>query len=162
MTGKKYRIGKGTYAYLQMNPVDKILRDKGLDPQGDAQMFHTQNCLRRIVKYMPYDTGMFVKTTIAQTNIRQPYIISDTPFAKYIFFGKVMHPIQKGYGPFPTAEGEFRYRKGAILEPTDIPLKYDTTKNALAGPRWDQRLSAAEGDVLAQELENYMKLKGGR
>lgn len=158
---QKYRIDKNTYAYLEMNSVDKILKDKGLDPQGDAQMYHTQNCLRRIKKYMPKDTEMFIKTTIAQTNIRQPYIISDTPFAKYLFYGKVMRPIQKGYGPFMTDEG-FRYRKGAILEPTDIPLKYDTTKNALAGPRWDQRLSAAEGDVLARDLENYMKLKGGR
>ena len=48
-----FRLPDGTIAQLEMHSVGQILHDKGLDPGGDVQMFHTQNVLRRIVRYMP-------------------------------------------------------------------------------------------------------------
>lgn len=159
-TAKKYRISWGTYAYLQMHTPEKIMRAKGVDPQGDVQKFFTATVLRRIKRYMPKDTGLFIKTMIVQTTIDRPYIICDTPFAKYLFYGKVMRPIQPGYGPSKTDQGEWRYRKGAQLKPIDKPLTYDTTKNAKAGPRWDQRLSSAEGAAMAAEVTGYIKRRG--
>lgn len=127
-----YRLPDGTVAHLQMKSVAQILKDKGMDVGGDAQMFHTQNVLRRIIKYMPYRTGMTIKVTIAQTNIRRPIIITNTPYAQEIYKG-----VKNGR-----------------------PIKYTKTKNPLAGPYWDRRLSAAEGKVLARELQNYIRRRG--
>lgn len=135
-------LPNGTKAYLKLNPINKILKDKGLDANGSAQAFHTNNVMRRMIKYMPFLTGATIKVMIAQTSIRKPYIILDVPYAKYLYYGKVM------IGKPPKTV-------------TDIPLNYTTTKNPQAGPFWDRRLSAAEGAVIAKELQNYLR-RGGR
>lgn len=46
---------------LDFPAAEEILQEVGLDEQGDAQMFHTKNVLRRIQKYMPYRTGATIK-----------------------------------------------------------------------------------------------------
>lgn len=132
----------GTKAYLNLNPINKILKDKGLDANGSAQAFHTNNVMRRIIKYMPYRTGATIKIMIAQTNIRKPYLVLDVLYGKYLYHGKKM------VGPAPKSV-------------TDEPLNYTKTKNPQAGPYWDRALSAAEGAVLARELQNYIKRRGG-
>ena len=81
---------------LSMNPIKQIVSDKGLDAQGAVQRYHTQNVLRRIVKYMPYRTGATIKLTIAQTDIRKPFLLTDAPHAKYLFYGKALEgPAQR-------------------------------------------------------------------
>lgn len=80
---KLYRLSGRTIAYLEMHSIEQIKKDKGLDPGGDVQIFHTQNVLHRILRYMPYDSGMTIKVTIAQTNVRRPFIITNTPYARF-------------------------------------------------------------------------------
>ena len=48
---------------LDFPAAEEILQEVGLDEQGDTQMFHTKNVLRRIQKYMPYRTGATIKLT---------------------------------------------------------------------------------------------------
>lgn len=135
-------LSNGTKAYLQLNPINQILKDKGVDQNGYVQAFHTNNVMRRIVKYMPYRTGATIKIMIVQTNIREPYLILDVPYGKYLYYGKKM------VGAPPKAV-------------TDIPLNYTKTKNQQAGPFWDRQLSASEGLILAREVQNYIKRRGG-
>ena len=151
-----FRLPSGTVAYLEMNPVGKILKDKGLDANGDAQKFHTANVLKRIKRYMPFVSGMTYKVTVAQTDISRPYIITDTPYAKYLFYGKVMVDPKTGAAGFMTSEG-WRSRKGCVKVLTDRDLQYNRTKNPNAGPRWDRALSAAEGKAMAADLQRYLK-----
>lgn len=150
-----FRLSDGTIAYLEMNPVNQILKDKGLDAGGDAQKFHTANVLKRIKRYMPFVSGMTYKVTVAQTDISRPYIITDTPYAKYLFYGKVMIDPKLGIAGFMTPEG-WRSRKGITKVLTGRPLQYNRTKNPNAGPRWDKALSAAEGKAMAADLQRYM------
>ena len=124
-------------AKLIMNPTDRIIRDHGLDVAGDVQMFHTQNVLRRIQKYMPYRTGATIKKTIADTDIRKPYIETNVPHGKYLFYGKAM----EGRAPKTV---------------TDRDLEYTLTKNPRAGPFWDRALVAAEMPMLQRELQAYI------
>lgn len=128
---------------LILNPMSKILRDKGLSPTGDAQKFHTQNVMRRIIKYMPYRTGATIKITVAQTNINKPEIVTDVPYGKYLFYGKVM----TGKAPKKVTNRDLRYTK---------------TKNPQAGPRWDRTVSTAEGAAMAADLQRYIHRKAGR
>ena len=122
----------GTTAYLEMHPITTILQDKGLDPQGSAQRYHTQNVLRRIIKYMACRSGITNKITIAQTDISKPEIVTDTPYAYMLFTGI-------------SASGK--------------PIKYTKTKHPLAGPRPDKALSAAEGAAMAADLQRFLKRK---
>lgn len=151
-----YRLPGGTVAYLELNPIGKIIKDKGLDPGGDAQKFHTANVLRRIKRYMPFDSGMTYKVTVAQTDISKPYIVTNTPYAKYLFYGKVMVDPKTGAAGFMTPEG-WRSRKGIVKVLTGRDLQYNRTKNPNAGPRWDRALSAAEGKAMAADLQRYLK-----
>ena len=136
-----YKTSNGTTIAVTMKGLNQLLKDKGVDTAGDAQQFHTQNVLRRIKKYMPHLTGATYKITAIQTNIRQPEIITDVPYGKYLFYGNAM----AGKAP-----------KRVIPK----RLVYTKTKNPLAGPRWDRALSAAEGAVMARELQNYIRRKG--
>lgn len=122
---------------VELRPVREIIRKKGLAPGGAVQRQHTANVLRRIVRYLPYRSGETIKQTIIQTDISRPEIVTRSPYAKYIYYGKVM------VGKAP---------KRAI----DRPLKYTKDKNPLAGPRWDRRLVSAEGKLLARELQDYL------
>lgn len=136
------KLPDGTKAHLELNSVARILKDKGLTADGSVQAFHTNNVMRRIIKFMPYRTGATIKLMTVQTDIRKPYLILDVPFGKYIYHGKVMT------GPPPKTV-------------TDTPLNYTKTKNPLAGPYWDRALSAAEGAILARKLQNYINRKNG-
>lgn len=127
---------------LKLKPASQIEKRLGIDPGGDVQRFHTQNVLRRITKFMPYRTGNTIKITIAQTDINKPFIVTDTPYAKYLYYGKVM------VGPAPKTV-------------TNRDLVYTKTKNPQAGPFWDRALVAAEGSVLQRELQAYINRKGG-
>lgn len=127
---------------LKLKPASQIEKRLGIDPSGDVQRFHTQNVLRRITKFMPYRTGATIKITIAQTDINKPFIVTDVPYGKYLYYGKVM------VGPAPKTV-------------TNRDLVYTKTKNPQAGPFWDRALVAAEGSVLQRELQAYINRKGG-
>lgn len=150
-----FRLPSGTIAYLEMNSVHQILKDKGLDAGGDAQKFHTANVLKRIKRYMPFVSGMTYKVTVSQTDISRPYIITDTPYAKYLFYGKVMVDPKLGIAGFMTPEG-WRSRENVPKVRTNRDLQYNRMKNPNAGPRWDRALSAAEGKAMAADLQRYL------
>ena len=134
---KLYRLPSGIVAYLEMNSPSQVLKDKGLNKTGDIQQYHTANVLRRIKRYMPFKTGMTYKATIIQTNIRVPQIVTNVPYGKYLYYGKVM------VGAPPKVA-------------TDKPLDYTKTKNADAGSFWDKSLSAGEGKAMAADLQRYI------
>lgn len=144
---------------VKVNSISQILKAHGLDKSGHIQMFHTQNVLRRIQRYMPYRTGATIKLMIVQTNIRKPEIVLNTPYAKYLFYGKVMIDPVTGVAGFPTKYG-WKSRAGSKKVLTARDINFDKTKNPLAGPRWDLRLSAAEGQIMARELQRYIDMRG--
>lgn len=156
-----YRLPGYIVAHLEMHSADEILKEHGLDPGGDVQIFHTQNVLRRIIKYMPTVSGMTIKATIAKTNVRKPVILTDTPYAKYLFIGKVMVNEKTGKGPAVIPGIGPRFPVGSTLVATERDLTYDRSKNAKAGPRWDLRLFAAEGKAIAEDLQRYINMRGG-
>lgn len=142
---------------LQLPSAAKIIRSKGLGADGAVQMFHTQNVLRRIKKYMPYRSGghPFYKITVAQTDIRKPEIVTDTPYARYLYHGKVMVDPKLGIAGFMTPEG-WRSRKGCVKVLTDRDLEFFQGKNPQAGARWDKALSANEGKAMEADLQRYI------
>lgn len=145
----------GSEVTLEMKTVNQLIRDKGMDAGGDAQRFHTMNVLRRIKRYMPFRQGVTYKLTMIQTNVKKPEIITDTPYAKYLFYGKVMVDPKTNAAGFLTTEG-WRSRKGIVKVRTSRNLEIFKGKNPNAGPRWDKALSAAEGKAMAADLQRYM------
>lgn len=138
--------------------ASKLIRSKGLGKDGAVQMFHTQNVLRRIKRYMPFVFGATYKITVLQTNIREPYIVTDVPYGQYLYRGKAMVNARTGKGPANIPGVGFRYRKGTILMATSRNLKF---KNPKAGPYWDRALVANEGGALIADLQRFIDRRGG-
>ena len=158
---KLFHLPSGTIAYLETNSVGQILKDKGLDAAGDVQRFHTANVLRRIKRYMPFVSGMTYKVTVAQTNIKKPEIVTNVPYGKFLFYGKVMIDLVLGIAGFMTPNG-WRSRKGSAKVATERNLKYNRRKNPQAGPRWDRALSAAESKAMTADVQRYIDMKAGK
>ena len=123
---------------LKMNPVNQIIEDKGLAPNGVVQKHLTFEVNRRIGRYMPHLTGALetkLKRVVSGTQIK-----IEGPYARYQYYGEAM----EGKPP---------------MHPTGRPLKYTKTFNTEAGPFWDRRMMAAEGTQIAADLQESIKLR---
>ena len=120
---------------VKMKPVNTILTRMGVKPDGDVQMFVTNTVNRRITRYMPFRSGALSTKLKHIKSATEIEVLG--PYARYQYYGKVME------GPAPKAV-------------TDRDLKYDKTKNPLAGPFWDRRLIANEGAQIADEVRRYV------
>lgn len=136
--------------------ANQLIRSKGLGADGAVQMFHTQNVLRRVKRYMPFVSGATYKITVLQTDIKKPFIVTDVPYGQYLYRGKAMVNSKTGKGPANIPGVGYRYRKGTILMPTGRDLKYNQTKNPMAGPFWDRTLVALEGRAMVDDLQRYI------
>ncbi len=156
-----FRLPNGSAGYLEMNSTEQILKDAGLDEKGDVQKFHTQNVLKRITRYMPYRTGETIKLTVSQTDINKPEIVTDTPFARFLYHGKLMVDPKTGAAGFLTDDDQWKSRKGISKVVSNRKITYTKDKNPLAGPYWDKALSSAEGEAMAADLQRYIDRKAG-
>lgn len=149
---------KWTYKDLdveyRLNPIGQILDSAGIAENGRVQAFHTQNVLRRIMKYMPFVSGTLRKLTITQTDINKPYIITQAPQAKFLYHGKLM------LGDITNSPWA---RKGETKHVVNRDLEYNQEKNAKAGAYWDRALAAHEMPELTRELQRYInRISAGR
>lgn len=142
-----------TSVKLDLPDAQKIIKKKGLGPNGGAQRFHTKNVLRRMIKFIPMDTGALIKLTVITTNstdIKHP-----GPYANYLFGGKVMIDPQINAAGFMTDDG-WRSRRGSVKILTNRDLDLGNGKNSEATAHWDQTLVKREGKVLVKELQDYI------
>ena len=135
--------------------AESVAAQLGVNAQGSAQLFHTQNVLRHMLPYMPMETGMFATKLTAVTS--RTTITAHGPYARYLYYGNRMVNSKTGKGPAYIPGVGYRWPKGATLVPTSQPLNYTKTFHPLAGPFWDRRMIDAEGDVIAQELRDYVR-----
>ena len=86
-------------------------------------------------------------------------IVYEGPYARYLYYGVKMVDSITGRGPFYIEDVGFRYRRGATLIPTSIPLNYTKTMHPLAGPKWFERSKAANLEkwvrVARKAIEQY-------
>lgn len=142
-------------------PGSEELAEKlGIDKRGAAQIWHTQNVLRHMIRFMPMRTGMFATKQTAATS--STTIRSTAPHAYYLYYGKRMVNSNTGKGPRWIPGVGWRWPKGATLVATEDDLVYTTDFNPNAGPYWDQRMLASDGAQMAQELKDYVKLRGAK
>ena len=143
---------------VEMKPISTILTRIGVNKTGDVQMQLTRIVNKRITRYMPFRTGAL--------STKLKYIKSPTeievvaPYARMMYYGKVMVNSKTGKGPAFIPGVGYRYKKGTILKATDRDLKYDTTKHPEAGPFWDRRMMAAEKDAIVSDVQAYVRRKG--
>ena len=127
---------------IRMPELQTLVQDLGLAPGGPVQQDLVLNVARRITKYVPKRTYSSVEHAIAQgTEPRNGRIVIRGPHIRYLYFGKVM----AGRKPKKV---------------TDKDLVYTKTYNRLAGPRWMERLLAAEYGQIIADMENFIRVVG--
>ena len=125
---------------VDMKPVKQIMARLGIDARGDVQRFHTANVKRRIQKYMPYRTGATIKLMIAQSPVNEPFLHVNVPYARMLYYGKVMVDPETGMAGFLTPNG-WRSRGGQGGQQPGHPVRQDQEpqSRALLGPPPDRR-----------------------
>lgn len=127
-------MAKGVYVRVKSSipSVEKMMRDLGVGSNGDVQSKLTDIILRNVKDFMPKRSGALIAAT---RKVTPTLIKTDKPYAAYMFFGK---------------------RKDGT------PLRYDTSKNVMAGSFWNRRLYAERGARIAREIQGYARRKAVR
>lgn len=141
-----------------MPKITKLLKDKGLDKDGDVQRMLTHIICSRMTRYMPASSGTRVLAA-KKKMVRSPTeIYVAGPYAHYQHEGVV-------WGPnFPRKEGGIiiGWWSPPVKYPTDRKLQHSTAINPDAGPLWGERLMAAEEDEIKADIAVYIARRDGK
>lgn len=140
----------------ELKPVSEIITTLGIEEGGEAHKFFTHTCRIHMDKYVPMANG-----DLAINNVREETdrIIYASPYAHYMYEGKVMGPnipiIENG-----IVVGWFS-PKGKPKHYTGADIKYSTSQHSYAGKHWDKRMWSAEKDTVEKEVQDYVQ-RGGK
>ena len=146
---------------VNMKPAGAVMNELGVTARGDVQKFHTANVRRRIQKYMPYRSGATIKLMVFQSPADDPFIHVDVPYARMLYYGKVMVD-PKTHAAGSLTENGWRSRKDVKKIVSGRDINYDKTKNPPAGPFWDRRLISEEGPAMQADLQEYVNRRAGK
>jgi hypothetical protein len=142
---------------VKMNPPQRIIRRLGLGAEGDIQSQFTNIVNRRITRYMPAGPQAVLSTKLKR--IKSPKEIEVAgPYAHYQYKGEIWGPNI----PVRSNGNIVRYYSPPRKYPTGRPMKHSRAYNDRAGPDWDKRLMAEEGDAIAADLQRYIDEKAGK
>lgn len=147
---------------LKMDPVQQIIKSKGLSKDGDVQLFTTNTINRRMTRYMPYRTGVLsTKNKRIKSNTEIEIL---GPYARVMYYGKVMVDPITGAAGFQDQDGQWKSWTKAPHVPkvvSDRTFNYTKT-HPLAGPFWDQRMMSAEKKAIVAEIQRHINMKKGK
>lgn len=135
-----------------LEPVSKIKANLGFGVNGEIQKYFTNECARKMDKYIPYDNKILRQSRV----VGDDYIDYRTPYAHYQYVGELYVDPKTGKGAFYTEERGFLSRKDVTKVPSGRPLNYHTLGT---GNYWDKRMWSAEGKEIIKDVEKHMKGK---
>ena len=107
--------------------------------------------------YVPMLTG----SLNARTQVDGGNIIYPGPYARYLYYGKVMVDSVTGKGPMhfidKMGNEQIKFRKGATLKPTDRDLKYTKSAHPQAQDHWFEASKAENLDKWLRVAEKAVK-----
>ncbi len=134
---------------FEMKSAARLAEERGLMPGGKVQRFIDNECIRRMDPYTPRITGALIKTATLGTDIGSGLIEQTSPYARYLYYGKLMVSSETGS---PWA----KYGESKVL--TDRDLQYSKASNPAAGSFWFERMKADHKESI---LSGARKMAGG-
>ena len=129
---------------VKMNPVNKIIKDHGLDKDGRVVRHLRDTADRLMNPFVPMDNGMLRRNKAYPKNNEIKYT---SPYAKYQYYGKLML----------AKNGSAWAKLGEKKVKTSKNLKYHTSGT---GAKWDKLMLQRRKNDLVQDVENYIKNGG--
>lgn len=126
--------------------INNIVRSTVIKNLPKAQYMLDTQVVNDMIPYMPMQTGTFINT-VRLRNASFAGIgkvcVATGVMGRYLYYGsKMIDPLTgKGARRIVLKSGEviFRYRLGAKLVPSGVPLNYNKSANPLAGSFWYER-----------------------
>lgn len=140
-----------TVIKVDFNNVSKVLSEHGLAPGGAVQKFFSNELLRISNPYTPFRNGVLSGTAyISPDGTSINYV---TPYARYIWYGKLMvDPVTKK-GAFYSPIYGFWSRSKVQKELTNRDLKYQGAP--LRGPKWVERAYIDNKGAVISSTEKF-------
>ena len=145
---------------VKMQPTSVIKARLGIEKGGKVHAFFTNTCYKKMDKYVPFDSGTL---TYDSVDVQTDKIIYQTPYARYLYYGKVMSPsipIKKNgeiVGWF-SPKGKRKH-----LTNRDIDYSKSIAKgHTYAGKFWDKRMWSAEKDDIIKMVQKYVERNGSK
>ena len=130
---------------VKMNPVNKIIKDHGLDKDGRVVRHLRDTADRLMMPYIPGGAGgQLAKLKTYPSNHEIKYT---SPYAHYQYTGKAM----------VAENGSAWAKKGEKKHYSGKKLKYHTSGT---GPKWDKIMMQRRKNDLIKDVENYIKSGG--
>lgn len=134
---------------LRMNNINRIIREHGLDRDGEVVRFIRDTADRLMNPFIPTTGGDGAphlrgnKTYPSNSEIKYT-----NPYAKYQYYGKLML----------AKNGSAWAKLGENKALTSKSLKYHTSGT---GPKWNELMMQRRKNDLIKDIENFIK-NGGR
>ena len=129
---------------VKMNPINKILKDHGLNKDGRVTRHLRDTADRLMNPYIPMDNGMLRRNKTYPSNHEIKYT---SPYAKYQYYGKLML----------AKNGSAWAKLGEKKIKTNKNLKYHTSGT---GAKWNELMLQRRKNDLIKDVENYIKTGG--
>lgn len=138
---------------IDMDEVNQILINHGLQDGGPVQQFFTNELMRLSDPYVPFRSGP-LKNSV-HPSPQWDSIIYNTPYARYHWYGKLMvDPITKKGAFYDPRSGRYWSRPNTPKELTTRDLQY--TGGPLRGPKWVERCWIDNKDSIINSVEAYI------
>lgn len=108
-----------------LEPISKIKLKLGIEPNGRVQKFFTNTCYKHMDKYVPRETGTLRRVV----QVDSDKITYQSPYAHYLYVGKVYVMPQNLKAAFYSEDYGFWSKKGQAKIPTNRDIKYKTPRN---------------------------------
>lgn len=123
---------------VHFDSARKIAERKGLGEGGVIQKYIDSEVIRHCAPYAPHESGQMQKSATLGTVIGSGEIVYNSPYAKFLYYGKVMVSPSTGS---PWA------KKGERKNLTQRPLKFNGAPKR--GAYWWERMKVDHGaDIL--------------
>lgn len=133
---------------IELDNINRILARRGLEARGQAQRYVDSEVLRQSAPYMPHQSGMLRDSGIHGTDIGSGKVVWNSPYAKFLYYGKVMIGIES-HSPWAKS-GERKVTTSRNLTYHGAPKR---------GAFWFERMKASH---LTEILRGVARLVGGR
>lgn len=145
-----------TGSLLDMKPTEVLLEERGLGKGGRAQTVLDNEIVELMKPYTPHRNGL-LENELSFSGIGTGILGQHQPYARYMYYGKVMVDPVTGAAGFRDKEGKWKSRRGVKKIVSNRDITYQGAP--MRGAFWFERMKADHIDEL---LNIVAKETGGR
>lgn len=144
---------------FEMPDVEEALRRFNLEKGGLVQKVVDKAVIDWSIPYCPFETGVLANSPYTATDIGSGRVVYNTPYARYLYYGKVYGPNIPVYEDDSGTPTRYFSPPGQKKHPTGADLQYKTDINPLAGAFWFRRMMADHRKDILEEAYRAAGIK---